>query len=132
MKQQHRSLAPLGMPRLASSGTSYTGRRPIRAYYVYIVTSVNRKVMYVGVTNNLENRIAQHRGGTGSAFTSRYRVDTLVHAEEYQYVEDAIAREKEIKGWRRSKKDAGVEATNPSWANLLETSAVIDPSLRSG
>jgi len=104
----------------------------MRAYYVYIVTSVNRKVMYVGVTNNLENRLAQHRGGTGSVFTSRYRVDALVHAEEYQYVEDAIAREKEIKGWRRSKKDALVEATNPSWANLLETSVVIDPSLRSG
>jgi putative endonuclease len=56
----------------------------------------------------------------------------LVHAEEYQYVEDAIAREKEIKGWRRSKKDALVEATNPNWADLLETAVPMDPSLRSG
>src|SRR5690349_21281684 len=104
----------------------------MRAYYVYILTSVNRKVMYVGVTNDLENRVAQHRSGKGSAFTARYRVHTLVHAEEYQYVEDAIAREKEIKGWRRSKKDALVEATNPSWADLLETLIVMDPSLRSG
>jgi putative endonuclease len=104
----------------------------MRAYYVYILTSVNRKVMYVGVTNNLENRVAQHRNGEGGAFTRRYRVHILVHAEEYQYVEDAIAREKEIKGWRRSKKDALVEATNPSWADLLETLVVIDPSLRSG
>jgi putative endonuclease len=104
----------------------------MRAYYVYILTSVNRKVMYVGVTNNLENRVEEHRGGKGSAFTQRYRVHTLVHAEEYRYIEDAIAREKEIKGWRRSKKDALVSATNPSWADLLESLVTIDPSLRSG
>ena len=104
----------------------------MRAYYVYILTSVIRKVMYVGVTNNLENRVAEHRRGKGGKFTRRYRVNTLVHAEEYQYVEDAISREKEIKAWRRSKKDALVEATNPSWADLLETMVVIDPSLRSG
>jgi putative endonuclease len=104
----------------------------MRLFYVYILTSVNRKVMYVGVTNNLENRVAQHRSGKGGAFTRRYKVHTLVHAEEYPYVEDAIAREKEIKGWRRSKKDSLVEATNPSWADLFETAVAIDPSLRSG
>jgi putative endonuclease len=104
----------------------------MRAFYVYILASVNRKVMYVGVTNNLDNRVAEHRSGKGSAFTQRYRVHTLVHAEEYRYVEDAIAREKEIKGWRRSKKDALVETTNPTWADLLETTVAIDPSLRSG
>jgi putative endonuclease len=104
----------------------------MRACYVYILTSVNRNVMYVSVTNNLENRVAQHRSGEGGAFTRRYRVHTLVHAEEYQYVEDAIARERKSRGWRRSKKDALVEATNPSWADLFETLVVIDPSLRSG
>jgi putative endonuclease len=104
----------------------------MRAFYVYILTSVNRKVLYVGVTNNLENRVAEHRSGTGSAFTQRYRVHTLVYAEEYRYVEDAIAREKEIKGWRRSKKDALVEATNPTLADLFETTTARDPSLRSG
>jgi putative endonuclease len=104
----------------------------MRTFFVYILTSVNRKVMYVGVTNNLENRVAEHRSGKGSAFTRRYRVHTLVHAEEYRYVEDAIAREKEIKGWRRSKKDELVEATNPTWADLLETAVTLDPSLRSG
>jgi putative endonuclease len=103
----------------------------MRAYYVYILTSVNRKVMYVGVTNNLENRVAEHRSGKGSAFTQRYWVHTLVHAEEYRYIEDAISREKEFKGWRRSKKDALVEATNPSWADLFETMVVMDSSLRS-
>ena len=88
--------------------------------------------MYVGITNNLESRVAEHRSGKGGAFTRHYRVHTLVHAEEYQYVEDAIARKKEIKAWRRAKKDALVEATNPSWADLLETAPVLDPSLRSG
>ena len=104
----------------------------MHAFYVYVLTSVNRKVMYVGVTNNLDNRVAEHRSGKGSAFTQRYRVRTLVHAEEYRHIEDAIVREKEIKGWRRSKKDALIEATNPTWADLPETPVAIDPSLRSG
>ena len=86
----------------------------MRSYYVYILTNASRHVMYVGVTNNLDNRVAEHRNGKGGGFTRRYRVDTLIYAEEYKYVEDAIAREKEIKGWRRSKKDALVEAANPS------------------
>lgn len=104
----------------------------MRVFHVYILTSVNRKVMYVGVTNNLENRVAEHRSGKGSAITRRYRAYVLVHAEEYRYVEDAIAREKETKGWRRSKKDELVEATNPTWADLLETAVALDPSRRSG
>ena len=104
----------------------------MKPYYLYILTSVNRKVMYVGVTNSLDNRVTQHRNGTGSAFTSRYRVNVLVHAEEYKYVEDAIAREKQIKGWSRAKKDTLVTAANPSWADLVETLVTIDPSLRSG
>jgi putative endonuclease len=78
------------------------------------------------------SRVAEHRNGKGSAFTRRYHVHTLVHAEEYRYVEDAIIREKEIKGWRRSKKDDLVEATNPTWADLLEAAVALDPSLRSG
>jgi putative endonuclease len=104
----------------------------MHTYYVYILTNAGRNVMYVGVTNNLENRVAEHRDGKGGAFTRRYRVDTLVYAEEHRYVEEAIAREKEIKGWRRSKKDALVETLNPTWADLLEVSIAKDPSLRSG
>src|SRR5712675_1957826 len=99
----------------------------MHAYHVYILTNVKRNVMYVGVTNNLENRIAEHRDGRGGAFTRKYQLNTLVYSEEYQYVDEAIAREKEIKGWRRSKKDALVEASNPTWADLLETTVVIDP-----
>jgi len=91
----------------------------MQTFWVYILTNISRNVMYVGVTNNLENRIAQHREATRESFTGRYNVTTLVCAEDYQYVEDAIAREKQIKGWRRSKKDALVESVNPTWADLL-------------
>ncbi len=101
-------------------------------YYVYILTNVKRNVMYVGVTNDLGKRVAEHRAGTGGAFTRQYRVHTLVYAEEHQQIEDAIVREKQIKGWRRSKKDALVEAANPTWADLLETGVGKGPSLRSG
>ena len=88
--------------------------------------------MYVGVTNNLESRVAEHRAGKGGVFTRQYRVNTLVYAEKYRPIEEAIAREKEIKGWRRSKKDARVETLNPTWADLLDPSIVKSPSLRSG
>ncbi len=104
----------------------------MRAYYVYLLTNVKRNVMYVGITNNLENRVFEHRKGEGGDFTRRYRVNTLVYAEEYQYVEDAISREKQIKGWSRSKKNALVETANPTWRDLLETSIAKGPSLRSG
>jgi putative endonuclease len=104
----------------------------MNAYYVYILTNVKRNVMYVGVTNNLENRVAEHADGRGGAFTRQYRVNTLVYFEEHQFVEDAIAREKQIKGWRRSKKDQLVVSLNPTWADLLEVDPNKGPSLRSG
>lgn len=90
----------------------------MHAYYVYILTNIKRNVMYVGVTNDLERRIADHCDGRGGAFTRKYRVNTLVHVGEFQYIDEAIAREKEIKGWRRSKKNALVQASNPTWADL--------------
>jgi putative endonuclease len=104
----------------------------MHTYYVYILTNIKRNVMYVGVTNNLENRIAEHGDGRGGAFTRKYKLNTLVYVEEFQFVDEAIAREKEIKGWRRSKKDALVEASNPAWADLLDPSTEKGPSLRSG
>src|SRR5262245_18720983 len=89
-------------------------------YYVYILTNVTRNVMYIGVTNDLGRRVSEHRNGEGGAFTRQYKVSTLVHVEEYQDVEDALAREKQINGRRRSKKDALIEAANPFWADLLD------------
>ncbi|WP_421996233.1 GIY-YIG nuclease family protein [Reyranella sp.] len=104
----------------------------MRAYYVYVLTNIKRNVMYVGVTNDVEKRLADHRDGRGSAFTRKYRLATLVHVEEFQHVEDAIAREKQIKGWRRSKKDALVEASNPTWMDISDVGPLKGPSLRSG
>ena len=102
----------------------------MQAYYVYILTNIKRNVMYIGVTNDLEKRIADHADGRGGAFTRKYRLSTLVHFEEFQYVDEAIAREKEIKGWRRSKKDTLIEASNPTWADLADPQRK-GPALRS-
>jgi putative endonuclease len=72
-----------------------------RQFWIYILTSNNGNAMYVGVTNNLENRVWEHRSGVGSKFVKQYRVTRLVYAEEYGNPADAIAREKQLKGWRR-------------------------------
>ncbi|MBN9086416.1 MAG: GIY-YIG nuclease family protein [Reyranella sp.] len=78
-------------------------------YWTCILTNAARNVIYVGVTNDLEKRVAEHRDGRGGLFTRRYNVHTLVYAEEHEQIGDAIAREKEMKDWRRSKKDALVD-----------------------
>src|SRR5205814_10598417 len=96
----------------------------MHCYYVYILTIVSREVMYIVVTNDLERRIADHCDGRGGSFTRKYRLNTLVHVEEFQFIDEAITREKEIKGWRRSKKDALVQASNPTWADLSGTGSV--------
>ena len=74
--------------------------------------------MYVGMTNNLERRLAEHRSGEIPGFTSKYQTHKLVYCEEFQNVDEAIAREKQIKGWRRAKKNALVERVNPSWRDI--------------
>jgi putative endonuclease len=102
-----------------------------RNYYVYILSSFTR-TLYVGVTNDLERRVQEHRSGLVEGFTKKYKVTRLVHAEECGEIEDAIAREKEIKGWRRDKKVALIEGSNPHWYDLADDNAQQDPSLRSG
>jgi putative endonuclease len=89
--------------------------RPKR-YYVYIMTSKGR-VLYVGVTGFLMSRVLQHKAGD-SGFTSRYHIDRLVYYEVFKYVNRAIARETEIKKWRREKKVALIESMNPAWEDL--------------
>lgn len=86
--------------------------------YVYIVTNWTGDVMYVGITNNLEKRIAEHRSGVVSDFTKRYKCQKLVHFEHFGDIEMAIMREKEIKGWRREKKNALVFKNNPDRDDL--------------
>ena len=104
--------------RLAPRGGRTRWRiRPMRQYYVYIMASRSR-VLYAGVTNDLVRRVAEHKAGEMGGFTSRYRVTNLVYYEGTQDVWAALAREKQIKAWRRDKKIALIEATNPEWEDL--------------
>ncbi len=91
-------------------------------YYVYILTNFTKTVLYTGVTNNLEQRIVEHylSRGNSKTFTGKYHVFYLLFYESYDYINDAIAREKEIKGWRRSKKEELINSFNPEWKFLNE------------
>jgi len=89
----------------------------MRHYYVYILAS-RMRVLYVGVTNDLERRVYQHRAGAGSAFTSKYRVNRLVYCEETTDVRAALEREKQLKSWRREKKVALIETAKLDWSDL--------------
>lgn len=91
-----------------------------RKYYVYILTNYSKTVLYTGITNDLGQRITEHFIGNGVSFTSRYKVFYLLFYESYKYVNDAIAREKEIKGWRRSKKELLIRSFNPEYKFLNE------------
>ena len=86
-------------------------------YYVYIMASQS-KVLYAGFTSDLERRVRDHMAGDVEGFTKRYRVNRLVYFEETRDVRAAMTREKQIKGWRREKKIALVERSNPEWRNL--------------
>lgn len=88
-----------------------------RPYFVYILASRSRN-LYVGVTDSLERRIRQHRDGSIPGFTARYRIHRLVYYEMLGDPRAAIAREKEIKGWRRQKKVGLIEGRNPTWVDL--------------
>lgn len=91
--------------------------RSAGAYWVYIMAS-RSGVLYVGVTGDLERRVAEHRAKATPGFTARYNCTRLVHVETYTVVRDALAREKQLKGWRRERKRALIAAQNPSWADL--------------
>jgi putative endonuclease len=90
-------------------------QRPKR-YYVYIMSSKGR-VLYIGVTGFLTPRVLQHKTEEGG-FTAKYKIDRLVYYEVFRYVNHAIARETEIKKWRREKKVALIESVNPAWEDL--------------
>jgi putative endonuclease len=88
-----------------------------KTYSVYILASRSR-ALYTGVTGNLQKRMIEHRQGLIRGFTTRYRVFRLVHLENFADVREAIAREKEIKGWRREKKIRLIERDNSTWQDL--------------
>ena len=92
----------------------------MRTFYVYIMT--NRSgTLYVGMTNNLERRVQEHRTGTTQGFTKRYSIDRLVYYEDYPDAPSAIAREKQIKGRVRRKKIDLIRGSNSLWRDLAET-----------
>ena len=92
-----------------------------RPGYTYILASKTRGTLYIGVTNNLLRRVHEHRQKLVGGFTKRYNVSKLVYYEVTENIESAIVREKQIKGWLRSKKLALVESMNPEWDDLSET-----------
>ena len=87
-------------------------------YFVYILASRRYGTLYIGVTNNLPARLAQHRAGTGSAFAHKYSVYRLVYVESFERPEDAIAREKQLKRWKREWKIDLIERDNLDWSDL--------------
>lgn len=94
-----------------------------RSYWVYILTNKSRSSLYIGVTGNLRNRVAQHREGIvegqSDSFTSRYRAGFVVHTDEFGEVRDALAREKQLKNWNRAWKEELVSGENPEWVDLM-------------
>ena len=90
-------------------------------YYVYMLTTVNHSVLYIGVTNTLARRVFEHKTNIGSSFTQKYNVDKLVYYENFDSVEDAIKREKVLKKWNRSWKERLIKEVNPNWDDLYET-----------
>lgn len=87
-------------------------------YYVYLLMNWNHNVMYVGITNNLDRRVYEHKNILVKGFTEKYNVNKLVYFEESRDAIAAISREKEIKKWRREKKNDLVHGINPEWKDL--------------
>ena len=88
-----------------------------RTYYVYILASKSRR-LYIGVSNNLERRLWEHKHKVVEGFTKQYNIDRLVYFEETSDIRAALEREKQLKAWRRDKKIALIETVNPSWNDL--------------
>ena len=91
------------------------------SYYIYILTNKNRSTFYIGVTNNLKLRLEQHKDNLetrNKTFASKYRIEFLVYYEKFVWVQEAIAREKELKKWRRDKKLSLVQGFNPEFEFL--------------
>jgi putative endonuclease len=87
-------------------------------YYVYILTNSHNTVLYIGVTGNLPRRLYEHRNGLVEGFTKKYNVHKLVYYENTSDVYSAISREKQLKKWRREKKNQLIEMMNPQWRDL--------------
>ena len=90
----------------------------MKNYYVYILSNKSNKVLYIGVTNNLERRLYEHKNKIIKGFTSKYNLQKLVYFEEFNEANLAIAQEKQLKGWLREKKNALISSVNPDQRDL--------------
>ena len=100
----------------------------MKAYFVYIMTNKGCSTLYTGMTNGLVKRVSQHRRREIPGFTSRYNTNRLIYYEQFNDVRDAIAREKQIKGWSRRKKEELIETKNPKWEDLAVTLLGMEPA----
>ena len=87
-------------------------------FYVYILTNKKNGTLYIGMTNDLERRIFEHKHKLVEGFTKKYNLDKLVYFEQFQYVNDAIKREKQLKNWNRQWKTDLIEKDNSNWSDL--------------
>ena len=92
-------------------------RMRVYQFFVYIMASESG-TLYIGFTNDLERRVYQHKHGTFDGFSKRYSCHKLVYFEDFQYVYDALAREKQLKRWNRKKKESLIGEENPTWVDL--------------
>jgi putative endonuclease len=93
----------------------------LREYFVYILTNWNNKVLYIGVTNDLARRLEEHQNKRDkNSFTAKYNFNKLIHYEIFSDIGEAISREKEMKKWRREKKDKLISEFNNEWKDLSE------------
>ena len=92
----------------------------LKKYYIYIMTNKSRQVLYIGVTGNLEQRIWQHKKHLiKNSFTDRYNCEYCIYYEEFDYINEAIDRETELKKWSRKKKETLINKLNPEWRELV-------------
>lgn len=96
-------------------------------YYVYILTNAHHNVLYTGVTNDLERRCNEHKKKKIKGFTQRFNVDKLVYFERFEFIEEAISREKQIKGFSRIKKKALIDQFNKDWKEIYSEGKIEIP-----
>jgi putative endonuclease len=90
----------------------------MKTFYVYILANRRKGAIYIGVTNHLQRRVLEHRAGTAESFTRKYSIKDLVYYEYTENINDAIAREKQLKNWHRQWKFNLIEQNNPDWKDL--------------
>ena len=92
----------------------------MKTYWVYMMQSANGRALYIGVTNNLDRRVREHKDGGGSVFTAKYKCHKLVYYEDFGLIDQAIVREKELKKLSRAEKERLIDAINPERKDLFE------------